>query len=79
MSSPNQILLPKHYLPVQEVLETEQEEERLLTRDTVTRLQQALARAGQQGDTLALATLSWAATNTLLDLLLLLGACCRIR
>ena len=63
----------------QEVLETEQEEERLVTRDTVTRLQQALARAGQQGDTLALATLSWAATNTLLDLLLLLGACCRIR
>ena len=61
------------------MLETEQEEERLVTRATVARLQQALARAGQQGDTLAIATLSWAATNTLLHLLLLLGACCRIR
>ena len=50
-----------------------------MTRSTVARLQQALARAGQQGDTLAIATLSWAATNTLLHLLLLLGACCRIR
>ena len=68
-----------HYLTGQEVLETEQEEERLVTRATVARLQQALARAGQQGDTLAIATLSWAATNLLLHLLLLLGACCRIR
>ena len=68
-----------HYLTGQEVLETEQEEERLVTRSTVARLQQALARAGQQGDTLAIATLSWAATNLLLHLLLLLGACCRIR
>ena len=68
-----------HYLTGQEVLETEQEEERLVTRATVARLQQALARAGQQGDTLAIATLSWAASNTLLHLLLLLGACCRIR
>ena len=68
-----------HYLTGQEVLETEQEEERLVTRSTVARLQQALARAGQQGDTLAIATLSWASTNTLLHLLLLLGACCRIR
>ena len=69
-----------HYLTGQEVLETEQEEERLVTRSTVARLQQALARAGQQEfHTLAIATLSWAATNTLLHLLLLLGACCRIR
>ena len=68
-----------HYLTGQEVLETEQEEERLVTRSTVARLQQALARAGQQGSTLAIATLSWAASNTLLHLLLLLGACCRIR
>ena len=68
-----------HYLTGQEVLETEQEGERLVTRSTVARLQQALARAGQQGDTLAIATLSWAASNLLLHLLLLLGACCRIR
>ena len=43
----------------------------------VSRLRKALVRAGQQGVKPAL--LSWAATNLLLHLLLLLGACCRIR
>ena len=68
-----------HYLTGQEVLETEQEEERLVTRSTVARLQQALYTTEQEFHTLAIAILSWAATNTLLHLLLLLGACCRIR
>ena len=67
-----------HYLTGQEVLETEQEQERLVTQATVMRLKQALYTTEQEFDTLAIATLSWAATNTLLHLLLL-GACCRIR